>query len=211
MAANIGKGSRPRVLLVHRFYAPDVTTYSQMLAMMATQLKFDGHDASVFTSQPSYNGIYDGPTLPARRTEDGVTVFRCNIPGGGSSVGRLLGGVLFGLRLIVHAAMHRKRYDVIMVSTVPPVLMGLCGLAASRLANAKLIYHCMDLYPEIAIASGHAPAGPITRIARALDSYTVNRAAKTIVLSHDMKDTLALRGARVDRVLVQTPRGRRAR
>ena len=28
-----------RVLLVHRFYAPDVTTYSQMLAMIATKLR----------------------------------------------------------------------------------------------------------------------------------------------------------------------------
>ena len=196
-------GSLPHVLLVHRFFAPDVTTYSQMLAMMATQLKLDGHDVSVFSTQPSYNGIYDGPDLPKTRVEDGVAVVRTNIRGAGSSIGRLLGGIIFGVRLIVHALRHRKRYDVIMVSTVPPVLMGLCGLAAARIANAKLVYHCMDLYPEIAIASGHAPAGPITKIAQKLDSYTISKAAKTVVLSTDMKETIARRGAPTDRVVIQ--------
>ena len=192
-----------RVLLVHRFYAPDVTTYSQMLAMMATQLKLDGFGVSVFTTQPSYNGIYDGPDLPKKRTEDGVSVIRTNIPGGGSSVGRLLGGVLFGLRLVSHAVTHRKRYDVIMVSTVPPVLMGLFGLAASKLCGARLIYHCMDLYPEIALASGDAAPGALTRIAQALDSRTIAAASKTIVLSEDMKQTIANRGAPTDRVVIQ--------
>lgn len=193
----------PRVLLVHRFYAPDVTTYSQMLAMMATQLRLDGHEVSVFTTQPSYNGIYDGPDLPKKRVEDGVTVVRKTIPGGGSSVGRLVGGVLFGLRLITHALFNRRKYDVVMVSTVPPVLMGLCGLVAARLANAKLVYHCMDLYPEIAIASGHSTDGFASQLARRLDTYTITHAAKTVVLSKDMKETIARRGAPLDRVLIQ--------
>ena len=191
------------MLLVHRFFAPDVTAYSQMLAMIATQLKLDRRDVSVFTTQPSYNGIYDGPALPRKRIEDGVAVYRANIPGGGSSLGRLLGGLLFGVRLVGHALLHRKRYDVIMVSTAPPVFMGLCGVLAARAANANLVYHCMDLYPEIAIASGHAPAGPITRIARALDNLTISNSSATIVLSKDMLHTIAKRGAPTDRVLIQ--------
>ena len=193
----------PRVLLVHRFYAPDVTTYSQMLAMMATQLRLDGHEVSVFTTQPSYNAIYDGPALPKKRTEDGVSVVRIPIPGGGSSAGRLLGGIAFGLRLIVHALVHRRKYDVVMVSTVPPVFMGLAGLLSARIANAKLVYHCMDLYPEISIASGHTSEGLLTRVARFIDTFTITHAARTVVLSKDMKETVARRGAPLDRVVVQ--------
>ena len=192
-----------RALLAHRFYAPDITTYSQMLAMMATQLKLDGFTVSVFTTQPSYNGVYDGPSLPKKRVEDGVSVIRTTIPGGSSSIGRLLGGVVFGLRLILHAATHRKKYDVIMVSTVPPVLMGMCGRLAAKLANAKLVYHCMDLYPEIALASGAASPGPLARLAQTLDSRTIAAASKTVVLSNDMKQTIADRGAPTDRVIIQ--------
>lgn len=192
-----------RVLLVHRFYAPDVTTYSQMLAMIATKLRLEGDDVSVFTTQPSYNGIYDGPPLPKKRIEDGVTVVRTSIPGGGTSIGRLLGGIVFGVRLMAHALWKRKRYDVIMVSTVPPVVMGACGLAAARIAKAELVYHCMDLYPEIAIASRHAPAGPIARLATLIDNHTINNAAKTVVLSQDMEQTIADRGISTERVHIQ--------
>lgn len=174
-----------------------------MLAMMATQLKLDGFDVSVFTTQPSYNGVYEGPSLPKQRVEDGVSVIRTTIPGGSNSIGRLLGGIVFGLRLVLHATTHRKKYDVIMVSTVPPVIMGMCGLAAAKLANAKLVYHCMDLYPEIALASGAASPGLLARVAQALDSRTIAAASKTVVLSTDMKATIAGRGAPTDRVIIQ--------
>lgn len=191
------------VLLVHRFYEPDVTTYSQMLSMIASQLKLDGFDVDVFTTQPSYNGIYEGPNLPRTRVEDGVSVFRAQIPGGSNSVGRLIGGFLFGLRLVARTAFRRKKYDIVMVSTVPPVAMGMFGLAAARISGAELVYHCMDLYPEIALASGHAPPGIVAKLARSLDSRTISAAAKTVVLSEDMKQTIADRGSPTDNVHVQ--------
>ena len=191
------------VLLVHRFYEPDVTTYSQMLAMIADHLRADGFRVDVFTTQPGYNGIYDGPDLPKKRLEDGVSVHRAPIPGGSTSIGRLVGGLIFGALLILRSALPSRRYDVVMVSTVPPVLMGLCGLAAARLTGANLVYHCMDLYPEIAIASGHAPPGIVARVARAIDSRTIARSAKTVVLSEDMRQTIAARGAPVENTHVQ--------
>lgn len=174
-----------------------------MLEMMATQLKLDGFDVSVYSTQPSYNGIYDGPELPTKRYEDGVHVFRARIPGGASSRGRLIGGVVFGVRLIAHTLFNRKQYDVIMVSTVPPVLMGLFGTSAARIAGAQLVYHCMDLYPEIALAAGQISQGPIARFAQFLDSRTVSGAARTIVLSEEMKQTIADRGISTDRVTIQ--------
>lgn len=185
---------RSRVLLAHRFYFPDVTTYSQMLRIIGEQLEHDDIDVTVFSTQPGYNGVYDGPTLPRRATEAGLTVYRSRIPGAGSSLGRLLGGFIYGLLLIAHCAKHRGSYDAISVSTVPPVLMGLCGTVAARLAGAKLVYHCMDLYPELAVASGLSKEGLATRVAERLDMITVRSAARVVVLSDDMAATLTARG-----------------
>ncbi|MEM7321448.1 MAG: glycosyltransferase family 4 protein [Actinomycetota bacterium] len=187
-------GSRPRVLLAHRFYYPDVTTYSQMLRIIGEHLDRDGFDVTVFSTQPGYNGVYDGPPLPKRATEAGLTVHRAGIPGAGSSLGRLLGGFVYGLLLIAHCVRRRGTYDAISVSTVPPVLMGLCGTIAARLSGAKLVYHCMDLYPEIAVASGLSTEGFLTSVARRLDMITVRSATTVIVLSDDMAATLAARG-----------------
>lgn len=185
---------RPHVLLAHRFYFPDVTTYSQMLRIIGEHLEQDGFDVTVFSTQPGYNGVYDGPGLPRRATEAGLSVHRARIPGAGSSLGRLLGGFVYGLLLIAHCLRRRGTYDAISVSTVPPVLMGLCGTVAARLCGAKLVYHCMDLYPEIAVASGLSKEGFVTGIARRLDMITVRAAAKVIVLSDDMAATLSGRG-----------------
>jgi hypothetical protein len=46
-------------------------------------------------------------------------------------------------------AIVRKRYDVIMVSTSPPVLAGWFVAVAAKLSGARFIYHCMDIHPEI--------------------------------------------------------------
>lgn len=185
---------RPRVLLAHRFYYPDVTTYSQMLRIIGEHLDQDGFDVTVFSTQPGYNGVYDGPTLPRDATEAGLSVHRARIPGAGSSLGRLLGGLVYGVLLIAHCIRRRGHYDAISVSTVPPVLMGLCGTVAARLSGAKLVYHCMDLYPEIAVASGLSNEGLVTSLARRLDMLTVRSAASVVVLSNDMAATLAHRG-----------------
>lgn len=184
----------PKVLLAHRFYFPDVTTYSQMLRIIGEHLDQDGFDVTVFSTQPGYNGVYQGPSLPRRAEEAGLTVHRARIPGAGSSLGRLLGGFVYGLMLIAHCLRHRRSYDAISVSTVPPVIMGLCGTVAARLAGAKLVYHCMDLYPEIAVASGLSREGIVTKIARRLDMITVRAAAAVVVLSDDMAATLTSRG-----------------
>ncbi len=196
MNANSSKDSPSgqRVLLAHRFYFPDVTTYSQMLRIIGEHLDKDGFDVTVFSTQPGYNGVYEGPSLPRRAEEAGLTVRRARIPGAGSSLGRLLGGLVYGLLLIAHCLRNRRSYDAISVSTVPPVIMGLCGTIAARLAGAKLVYHCMDLYPEIAVASGLSREGFVTRIARRLDMITVRSAAAVVVLSDDMAATLTTRG-----------------
>jgi len=175
------------VLLVHRFFEPDATTYSRMLAMIGRELAASGYDVTVFSTQPSYNDSYDGPPLAPLSMESGVTVRRTNIPGGGSSTGRLAGGVVFCALLLLHVLRNRKCYDLIMVSTVPPVLMGATGRLAAKLAKARFVYHCMDIYPEIALYSGLINDGMAARLARWLDGWSMRGASEVIVLSEDME------------------------
>lgn len=171
--------------------------------MIADQLRTDGFGDDVFTTQPGYNGIYERESLPWRRTEDGVNFHRAGTPGGGSSIGRLAGGVVFGALLVLRSAIRRKEYDALMVSTVPPVLMGMCGALAARLSGAKLVCHCMDPYREIAEASGHAPPALLARVARLADSRPVESSEQSILLSEDMKRTLVERGLPPEKIHIQ--------
>jgi len=45
------------ILLVHRYYAPDVGAYPSMLKIMAERFVDEGHTVTVFSTQPGYNNV----------------------------------------------------------------------------------------------------------------------------------------------------------
>ena len=97
---------------------------------------------------------------------------------------------------------RRADYDLITVTTIPPVIMGVAARTIRRLTGIPYIYHCMDLYPEVAELAGLAPHRQLTRLARRLDTTTCRRAAAVVVLSEDMRATLLARGLDGDNIVV---------
>jgi glycosyltransferase involved in cell wall biosynthesis len=184
------------VLLVHRYFWPDVPTYAHLLRFLGARLASDGHDVSVFCGPPTYNGVYAGPPRPRTEFVDGVRIHRVRLPAETKTrpVRRALSLGLFAIRLVLHVWRHRADYDLITVTTIPPVIMGVAARTIGRLTGIPYIYHCMDLYPEVAELAGLAPARPLARLARRLDSTTCRRAAAVVVLSADMRATLLARG-----------------
>lgn len=193
-----------RVLLVHQFFAPDVTTYAQMLDAYAAHLVSLGHEVTVVCGPPSYNGAYDGPPPPRREVKNGYCVRRLPIPPASNRYGKLLAGALFPVAVVLFAWLRRRSFDVISVTTVPPVVMGIAGrLASGRSRSSRFVYHCMDIYPEVARAIGVERTGITARLSRAIDNRTVGAARPAVVLSEDMKRTLEHRGADVSGVVVE--------
>ena len=89
---------------------------------------------------------------------------------------------------------HRRRYDLLTVTTIPPVIMGVAARVIKRLTGIPFVYHCMDLYPEVAEVAGLARNRLLLRLARRLDTTTCRRATAVVVLSQDMRATLLARG-----------------
>lgn len=185
-----------RVLLVHRYFWPDVPTYAHMLRFIGARLAADGHDVTVFCGPPTYNDVYRGPALPRRQRIDGFRVHRVRLPRESKArpLRRALSMLVFAVRLVAHVLVRRRRYDLIMVTTIPPVVMGVAARIAGRLAGVPYIYHCMDLYPEVADAAGLARNRVMLRLAKRLDTATCRRARAVVVLSEDMRATLLARG-----------------
>ncbi len=183
-----------RVLLVHRFYWPDVTGYAQMLPIMARSFAEAGYDVSVFSTQPSYNDAYQGKLPPAFEKVDGVTVRRIWLPREKKNklALRALNVVFFCARLLLHCLWHR--YDVITVSTFPPTAMAFVARFLKRVRGVRYLYHCQDLYPEVALASGLTRVGWLSHFASSVDRQNCQKADIVVVLSEDMKQTIANRG-----------------
>lgn len=191
------------ILIVHRYFWPDTPPYAAMLHSIAQRLSEDGHRVTVFTAQPSYTPASGVPRQPRRSQVDGFEVVRCpllpesrrrtwsRVP----NVGLFAGGVMAHI-------LRRRRYDVVMAATMPPLAVAWAVETAGRLSGASFVYHTQDIYPEIAVTAGIMKEGPIFRLLRGLDARICTRAAAVVALSEDMATTHAERGVPAGRVRV---------
>ncbi|MGH9243366.1 MAG: glycosyltransferase family 4 protein [Acidimicrobiales bacterium] len=185
-----------RILLVHRYFWPDVPTYAQMLRYVGEHLASEGHDVTVFCGPPTYNDAYQGPPRPPHETVGGVKIIRVDLPPDHKQrpILRAFSMLTFAARLVVHAVGHRPRYDLLTVTTIPPIIMGAAARMIRRLTGTPYLYHCMDLYPEVAELAGIVRRPLVARVARRMDTTTCRRAAAVVVLSDDMRTTVGERG-----------------
>lgn len=187
------KRSGLKVLAIHRYYWPDTPPYASMLRAIVQRWVKDGHDVDVLSSQPSYKAGLGNEKQASRGSLDGATVVRLNLP---SEAGRPVIRILNSLRLgfgILFQAVIKTRYDVIMVSTSPPVLAGWFTALAARMTGARFVYHCMDIHPEIGRISGEFRNPRLYSLLSCLDTWTCSQARPVVVLSQDMKRSLGKR------------------
>lgn len=186
---------RRRVLLVHRYFDPDMTTYAQMLAIFADHLGAAGHDVTVLCGPANYNGVYSGPKPPRSEQRPNYRVLRVRLPGATGRLSKLFGFACFPVAVVLHSVRQRRRYHVVSVTTMPPIVMGVAGWLSTRRSGSRFVYHCMDLYPELLGPQLSAVRRLASRIALRVDLGSMRHAEQVIVLSGDMKDTIAARSA----------------
>jgi glycosyltransferase involved in cell wall biosynthesis len=185
-----------RVLLIHRYFWPDAPPYATMLRTIGGRLAAEGHEVSVLSTQPSYNTSTRVQRRPSREQIDGMRVTRVPLLSENrhQTLRRLVNTLLYLFQVFWYIA--RRRDQIVMCSTMPPVASGLvvrCALSLTR-RSGRYIYHCQDIYPEAAVVGGLLRAGWRYRLLRRIDTATCRKAAAVVVLSDDMRDTLRQRG-----------------
>ncbi len=162
-----------------------------MLKEIADRWIDDGHTVDVVTSQPSYRASRTRRQL-RKSDENGVRVLRLPLkPEIGRPMTRILNSIRLSLNVFVRAA--AGRYDVVMVSTSPPVVLAFAAALGSSIGRARFLYHCMDLHPEIGQLSGEFRNPHVYKLLMMLDSFAVKRARPAVVLSDDMEASLRRR------------------
>lgn len=183
----------PRILVIHRYYWPDTPPYASMLKEIVSHWVVNGFQVDVFSSQPSYKVAVKNEKVPKYEKLDGANVYRMNLPTeAGRPMVRLVNSVklFFGVLIKV---LFSRRYDVIMISTSPPVVAGLTGAIASKLKGSRFIYHCMDVHPEIGRLSGEFRQPLLFNLLQKIDSWSCRQANPVVVLSDDMRDAISSR------------------
>ena len=191
-----------RVLAIHRYYWPDTPPYASILRTIAAEWTRSGHTVDVLTSQPSYKPEALAARRPCVEQVDSVTVRRvCMRPDRTSRLRRVFNVVWFPL-VVAFRILIGRRYDVVMCSTVPPVLLGWAVSVAAGVRRSSFIYHCMDLHPEIGRLSGEFSHPIVYRILHRMELATCRRAAAIVVLSEDMREAVLARDPDLARKLV---------
>jgi len=186
------KGKSLKILAVHRYYWPDAPPYGSILRQIVKRWHQNGHEIEVLSSQPSYNSEMFNKRRPKYDVIDGVLVRRMLLP---YEKTRPLIRIVNSIRLCCAVILKAltNHYDLIMISTIPPVLGGLAGAIAAKLTRARFVYHCMDIHPEIGQISGEFSNPLFFKFLYYLDSWNCRQADPVVVLSSDMENTLRKR------------------
>ncbi len=191
-----------RVTIVYRYFWPDTPPYAEMLKHISAWLAEDGHDVRILTAQPAYKPEVGVGFQPAREFIDNVEVIRLPLLAeDGKSWKKILNSLLFVIQCFFRILFGRKS-ELVWTATMPPVFQAFAIMLAGKVRGARFLYHMQDIHPEISIASKLMKPGIITRIMTTIDRFTQGFAWRIVVLSEDMKQSIAARGIKKDRVIV---------
>ncbi|QKE85636.1 glycosyltransferase family 4 protein [Arthrobacter sp. NEB 688] len=158
---------------------------------MATDWVSRGHEVEVVTARTT------GTDGRGGRTVGGVRVSRVPVVAeGGPLPAQPANLVVFPLGVALRL-LRGERPDVITCSTAPQVTLGVAVSLVARWRRAAFVYHCMDLHPEIGRLSGEFARPWVYRLLLRLDTATMRRASRVVVLSEDMRRAVEARDPRL--------------
>lgn len=187
-----------RLLILTHFFPPEMGAAAARMHSLALWLGRFGHTVTVVTGFPNYpSGIvpegYRGK-LRLRERPEGMDVLRTWVYASprSTTVHRLLNYFSFVASATVSAWAARDGYDVVLTSS-PPLFVGLAGLASARLRRIPLVFDIRDIWPEVAVEAGEfAPNGTFTRMGRQLAGFIYRHADHiTCVTENKRKKLLA--------------------
>ncbi|TWT34015.1 putative glycosyl transferase [Posidoniimonas corsicana] len=126
--------------------------------------------------------------------EHGIELLELELPAdrGLSTVRRSLHLLRFLLGLLY--ILTRRRFDLVIATSNPPVAAAALVRIASQLRGAAYAYYVQDIVPEMLMCSASRASRCVGRVTRWIDGWNVRSAAVTITLSKTMRQTLRSRG-----------------
>ena len=182
-------GKKEKLLLIHKHFYPDTPPYAVILKEIAQCLDGEGYKVTILSTHPSYKGNKKSAKSYEQFGDSGIIIRFKLILFLNKKISDLVNFVYFPFRIFLYLLLNPK-FDVVTISTAPPVLGGAFISLAAILTNTKLIYHCMDIHPEIGKLSGDFSNRFVFAFLQKLDRFTCKVASKIIVLSKDMKEVI---------------------
>jgi colanic acid biosynthesis glycosyl transferase WcaI len=186
--------TKSRVFFVNRYFFPDESATSQLLADLVSELAVRGYDVHVICSRQLYGR--PGAQLPATQIVRNVLVHRVWTTRFGRRrlLGRALDYLTFYATCACSLLWQLQRGDIVIAMTDPP-LISIIAAVAARLRRAVLINWLQDVFPEVATQLGASPLpAPLDAALRRLRDASLRFASANVVLGGRMAEYLRARG-----------------
>ncbi|MDG2991893.1 glycosyltransferase family 4 protein [Candidatus Synechococcus calcipolaris G9] len=136
--------------IVTQYYPPDYAATGQLIEELAKYLSDQNVRVKVFAGQPGY--AFSRLMAPRYESQDNLTIKRTRTARFWPRRirGRLINGLLFCVRSLLHIIKSHRQVDVLLLTTEPPYLTFI-GYLLNRLLGMRYICLLYDLYPQVAV------------------------------------------------------------
>lgn len=181
------------ILLVSRNFWPDRSSCSSILFNVAKYFSEKKNKVEIITSFPKkYNIQISKEQLFERDKGHNLKINRINLfKENRSAFSRIFNALL--LAGFGSLELNRKKYDVVIVTSTPPILTAFILCIFCKIYRKKFIYYCMDINPEIGIISGDFKNRLLIKMMMKIDNWTCKNSSKVVVHSYSMKKTILKR------------------
>jgi colanic acid biosynthesis glycosyl transferase WcaI len=177
------------------------------MSQLAKSLVERGHEISVITTFPHYEGFRTWPEyrgkVSQRTNQDGIDVLRVYsyTSGSKSMKPRLVNYLTFNVAASAAGLVRRDRYDLVFC-TNGSFFSGVTGFVIGRVGKIPVVYNVQDLYPEVPIRAGqlthHRAIATLERVER----FMYDKATHVSVIAPSFEENLARKGVPGDKISV---------
>ena len=196
-----------KLVVITPHFEPDVAPTGVVVTRIVQELAERGHEIEVLTSvpwyrkheiEPGYEGRLvrreDTPWGRVNRLHPFPTEDKKNIARRALSFA--------GFSTLVAATGGRGGHVDGVLAVSPPLTLGLAGWAIARRRGGKLVFNVQDVFPDVAIELGAFTNPRVIAAAKRLELLCYQRADAVSVLSEDLRDNVASKLGRSDKVHV---------
>lgn len=177
------------ILVVCQYYYPEPFRITDICESLVKR----GHDVTVLTGLPNYP---EGVVLQEYRhgnkreeTLNGVKIIRCfEIGRGKSKVKLFLNYFSYAVSATLKALFMKEEFDIVLVNQLSPVMMGIPAMVYKKKHKKKILFYCLDLWPDSLAAGGVKEGSIIYKIFYKISKWIYKSADMILVTSSMFED-----------------------
>ena len=189
-----------KILYLTQYFTPEFGAAAARARSMTRWLARFGHEVTVITALPNYlmeeiPASYRGKRWMLEEI-DGVRVYRAWLYTSPKRDNwrRMANYLSFMTSSWWYGRKLSGPFDVVITSS-PPLFLGLTGVALARRFHAPLVFDVRDLWPEVGVRLGAFRPGSLTlRVWEKMADYAYQHAAVIVPVTRGMQKDMILRG-----------------